>query len=88
MNSCRWRTWAKETAMNKMMTCLVVGIALFALASAAPAAAPATAGRHHWHHSRHYVHHHRGPNLNFGDPDRYFGVDPGSYECFGYDCNW
>ena len=22
------------------------------------------------------------------DPDRYFGVGPGSYECFGYDCNW
>jgi hypothetical protein len=25
----------------------------------------------------------------FGDdPDRYFGVGPGSYECYGYDCNW
>lgn len=22
------------------------------------------------------------------DPDRYFGVGPGSYECYGYDCNW
>ena len=22
------------------------------------------------------------------DPDRYFGVGPGAYECFGYDCNW
>ena len=27
--------------------------------------------------------------LYFGaDPDRYFGVGPGSYECYGYDCNW
>jgi hypothetical protein len=23
-----------------------------------------------------------------GDPGRYFGVGPGSYECYGYDCNW
>jgi hypothetical protein len=22
------------------------------------------------------------------DPRRYFGVGPGSYECYGYDCNW
>ncbi len=22
------------------------------------------------------------------DPDRYFGVGPGSYDCYGYDCNW
>ena len=22
------------------------------------------------------------------DPERYFGVGPGSYECYGYDCNW
>jgi hypothetical protein len=22
------------------------------------------------------------------DPDRYFGVGPGAYECIGYDCNW
>jgi hypothetical protein len=22
------------------------------------------------------------------DPDRYFGVGPGAYECVGYDCNW
>ena len=22
------------------------------------------------------------------DPDRYFGVGPGSYECIGYDCTW
>ena len=22
------------------------------------------------------------------DPDRYFGVGPGSYDCHGYDCNW
>ena len=22
------------------------------------------------------------------DPDRYFGSGPGSYECYGYDCNW
>ena len=22
------------------------------------------------------------------DPDRYFGVGAGAYECFGYDCNW
>jgi hypothetical protein len=22
------------------------------------------------------------------DPDRYFGVGPGAYECIGYDCTW
>jgi len=22
------------------------------------------------------------------DPDRYFGIGPGSYDCYGYDCNW
>jgi hypothetical protein len=22
------------------------------------------------------------------DPGRYFGVGPGAYECYGYDCNW
>jgi hypothetical protein len=22
------------------------------------------------------------------DPGRYFGVGSGSYECYGYDCNW
>ena len=22
------------------------------------------------------------------EPGRYFGVGPGSYECYGYDCNW
>jgi hypothetical protein len=22
------------------------------------------------------------------DPGRYFGVGPGSYECYGFDCNW
>src|SRR5262245_19246511 len=22
------------------------------------------------------------------DPDRSFGVGPGSYECYGFDCNW
>lgn len=72
--------------MNKLMTYLAAGVALFALAWAAPA--PAAPGRHHAHHSRHHVHHHGGVNVNFGDPDRYFGVGPGSYECFGYDCNW
>jgi hypothetical protein len=41
----------------------------------------------HWryrHAKRPY--HYRG---YFGaDPRRYFGVGPGSYECYGYDCNW
>ena len=27
-------------------------------------------------------------DLPAADPDRYFGVGPGAYECFGYDCNW
>ena len=22
------------------------------------------------------------------EPGRYFGVGPGAYECYGYDCNW
>lgn len=22
------------------------------------------------------------------DPDRYFGIGPGSYDCYGYDCDW
>ena len=32
----------------------------------------------------------RRPNYRYSgaDPDRYFGIGPGSYECFGYDCNW
>lgn len=30
------------------------------------------------------------PNYRYfgASPDRYFGVGPGSYECYGYDCNW
>jgi hypothetical protein len=29
------------------------------------------------------------PYRRFGvDSGRYFGVGPGSYECYGYDCNW
>jgi hypothetical protein len=30
------------------------------------------------------------PNYRYfgADRDRYFGVGPGSYECYGYDCNW
>ena len=33
---------------------------------------------------------HYRPNYRYfgADPDRYFGIGPGSYECFGYDCNW
>jgi hypothetical protein len=69
-----------------MTTYLAAGVALLALAGAAPG--PPAAKRHHSHHARHQVHHHGSRNLNFGDPDRYFGVGPGSYECFGYDCNW
>ncbi len=34
-------------------------------------------------------HNYRSNYRYFGaDPDRYFGVGPGSYECYGYDCNW
>ena len=29
------------------------------------------------------------PYQRFGlEPGRYFGVGPGAYECYGYDCNW
>ena len=29
------------------------------------------------------------PYRRFGvEYGRYFGVGPGSYECYGYDCNW
>ena len=33
---------------------------------------------------------HYRPNYRYfgADPDRYFGIGPGSYECFGFDCNW
>lgn len=48
--------------------------------------------------SHDYLRHHRNrpkivfgirPDRHFGlRRDRYFGVGPGSYECYGYDCNW
>jgi hypothetical protein len=28
------------------------------------------------------------PKLYHWQPRGHFGVGPGSYECFGYDCNW
>ena len=33
---------------------------------------------------------HYRPNYRYfgADPDRYFEIGPGSYECFGYGCNW
>jgi hypothetical protein len=89
----QWRSksaWGRDQrqsrAMHKMTAYLAAGVALLALAGAVPA--PAAEKRHHSHHARHYVRHHGGGNIHFGDPDRYFGVGPGSYECFGYDCNW
>lgn len=80
------------------------GIALFVLASAAPAFADP--GRQHsrsqWHDEKRHQSQERRRDRKrsridsgashyryFGaDPDRYFGVGPGSYECYGYDCNW
>ena len=82
----------------------VGGIALFALASAAPALADLQRhhSRHQWHdHKPHQWQdrwrHRNRPRIDsdrrryryFGaEPDRYFGVGPGSYECYGFDCNW
>jgi hypothetical protein len=78
-------------------------VALFALAPA-PASADSGRHRtrDQWHdHKPHQAKDHRRdrkrPRIDLGarhyryfgdDPDRYFGVGPGSYECYGYDCNW
>jgi fatty acid desaturase len=78
-------------------------ITLFAIASVVPAS-DYHGGAHWRHHAapniifgdapRRYSG--VGPRRYFGqgrryfgvESDRYFGVGPGSYECFGYDCNW
>ena len=76
--------------MTRPCACLVAAIALGVLTQAAFAAENAPPA-----HPRHaHRHHHGTPQITgtghyFGaDPDRYFGIGPGSYECFGYDCNW
>jgi hypothetical protein len=79
--------------MTRICVCLVAAIALSGLAPASFAAEKSPpAHRHHAHR-----HHHGATRITirqasgryFGaDPDRYFGIGPGSYECFGYDCNW
>jgi hypothetical protein len=73
------------------------GITLFAVASVVPASADP------WGYHR-KARHHGGRDIIFevkprrhlnegrhyfgDDPGRYFGVGPGSYECYGYDCTW
>jgi len=80
----------------------ISGITLFALVSVIPASADS--GRYHrQYHSynrreKHDHWHHRNrPEIVFGSRrghyfgnrwERYFGVGPDSYECYGYDCNW
>jgi hypothetical protein len=77
----------------------VSGLALFGLASAAPASAG-----HHWrrHRDAHRPYQSQdawrrraapriGTRRDYSFDDRwarYFGVGPNSYECIGYDCNW
>lgn len=105
---CRWwRTPATSLSDMKNVgpkLAAVGGIALFALASAAPALADLQRhhSRHQWHdHKPHQWQdrwrHRNRPRIGsdrrryryFGaEPDRYFGVGPGSYECYGFDCNW
>jgi hypothetical protein len=88
--------------MKKTSTYLAAigGITLFAVASVVPAAADPSG----YHGNAHWSRHHDGRDVIFGvkprrhlnegrqyfgdDPGRYFGVGPGSYECYGYDCTW
>jgi hypothetical protein len=76
--------------MTRLCACLVAAIALGGLTPASFAAQKLPpAHRHHAHHHRHGATSITGTGRYFGaDPDRYFGIGPGSYECFGYDCNW
>jgi hypothetical protein len=87
--------------MKKASTYLAAigGITLFAVASVVPASA-----NHWRYHGNARWRHHGDPDIIFGveprrhfgkgrryfgdEPGRYFGVGPGSYECYGYDCNW
>ncbi len=76
--------------MTRPCACLVAAIALSLLAQAAFAGKnPPPAHRHYAHRHHHGTSQITGTGRYFGaDPDRYFGIGPGSYECFGYDCTW
>ena len=80
------------------------GFALLILGQATPASADPGRHqwRSLWddqrpHQSQDYRRHRERPKIilgsrrdrnSGGDPDRYFGPGPGSYECYGYDCIW
>jgi hypothetical protein len=77
---------------------LASGAIALVLAAAAPAPAAAKSSREQWrkHEAAKSVREQRGkglfwrldPKLYYWQPRGHFGVDPGAYECFGYDCNW
>ncbi len=71
-------------------------LALLLVASAAPPSAEAKSWRERQQASAKAVRQPRrkglfwrlDPKLYHWQPRGHFGVGPGSYECFGYDCNW
>jgi hypothetical protein len=73
-------------------------LALTLAAAAAPPPAEAKSWRKQWRqqqaaksvpqHRRKHFGWRLDPRLYHWQPRGYFGVGPGSYECFGYDCNW
>jgi hypothetical protein len=76
MRWARYEKLQRKVIMKKATTYLAAigGIALFALASAAPASA--NPGRHHWR--------------AYDGPDIMFDVGPGynGYDCYDYDCDY
>jgi hypothetical protein len=73
-------------------------LALLLAVSAAPPSAEAKSWREQWRqqeaaksvpqHRRKRFGWRLDPRLYHWQPRGHFGVGPGSYECFGYDCNW
>jgi hypothetical protein len=77
---------------------LAAGALALVLAASAPAPAAAKSWREQWRQHQTEkaprLKRRRGfawrldPKLYHWRPRGHFGVGPGAYECFGYDCNW
>ena len=94
----------KETEVKTKTTFLAAALAasgalaLLLAASAAPPPAEAKSWREQWRQQAAGKHARQprrkgfawrlDPRLYHWQPRGHFGVGPGSYECFGYDCNW